>query len=250
VVPRYASRLFLLAALLWVGFAPSAFAVRAPSVSALVPSENRVGGSGQFASGRLSIEDQQSPINTPGLEGCGYETASGRLKWLNRDPIQESGGINLYRFVSNNPLKKIDRFGLAPMSGGVGGPQMFPPGGKRPGSCPEENCNPFTLSDRAIEAQNRNHNLQLDPDPYQGAYRHCVAACLMSRCFGPLGNAATYARDIWEEDDSENSHADILGEQRGMDHANNSPKSCEAACLDTYPPMQGPPRPPPPGAGL
>jgi len=113
VVPRYASRLFLLAALLWVGFAPSAFAVRAPSVSALVPSENRVGGSGQFASGRLSIEDQQSPINTPGLEGCGYETASGRLKWLNRDPIEEEGGINLYGHVANDPINYFDPDGHA-----------------------------------------------------------------------------------------------------------------------------------------
>jgi len=127
VVPRYASRLFLLAALLWVGFAPSAFAVRAPSVSALVPSENRVGGSGQFASGRLSIEDQQSPINTPGLEGCGYETASGRLKWLNRDPIEEAGFLTLqtrgrlfrlgrpkhdYYFVENNPVNLVDPLGL------------------------------------------------------------------------------------------------------------------------------------------
>jgi len=126
VVPRYASRLFLLAALLWVGFAPSAFAVRAPSVSALVPSENRVGGSGQFASGRLSIEDQQSPINTPGLEGCGYETASGRLKWLNRDPIEEDGGINLYGLCKNNSVNRIDPLGY--QSNVIGVPGMIASG--------------------------------------------------------------------------------------------------------------------------
>ena len=34
-------------------------------------------------------------------------------KWLNRDPIQELGGINLYAFVSDNPINEIDSLGLA-----------------------------------------------------------------------------------------------------------------------------------------
>jgi uncharacterized protein RhaS with RHS repeats len=32
-------------------------------------------------------------------------------RWLNRDPIQEKGGINLYQFVGNNALKYLDAFG-------------------------------------------------------------------------------------------------------------------------------------------
>ena len=56
-----------------------------------------------------------------------YDASVGR--WINRDPIQEQGGKNLYRFASNRPLQKIDRYGLAPMSGGIGGPQFIPPGG-------------------------------------------------------------------------------------------------------------------------
>jgi hypothetical protein len=32
-------------------------------------------------------------------------------RWLNRDPIQEWGGINLYVFVDNTPARKIDPFG-------------------------------------------------------------------------------------------------------------------------------------------
>ena len=33
-------------------------------------------------------------------------------RWLNRDPIVEAGGINLYRFVVNNPVNKVDPLGL------------------------------------------------------------------------------------------------------------------------------------------
>lgn len=38
-----------------------------------------------------------------------YDASVGR--WLNRDPIQESGGINLYQFSKNSPLEVIDLFG-------------------------------------------------------------------------------------------------------------------------------------------
>jgi len=52
-------------------------------------------------------------------------------RWLNRDPIEEDGGINLYTFVDNSPPNRVDPYGNAPMSGGIGGPQFIPPGGFR-----------------------------------------------------------------------------------------------------------------------
>jgi uncharacterized protein RhaS with RHS repeats len=36
----------------------------------------------------------------------------GLQRWINRDPIQEEGGINLYGFVCNDPLNSIDTLGL------------------------------------------------------------------------------------------------------------------------------------------
>jgi RHS repeat-associated protein len=39
-----------------------------------------------------------------------YDPSSQR--WLNRDPIGENGGLNLYDFVSNDPLRYIDILGL------------------------------------------------------------------------------------------------------------------------------------------
>ncbi len=38
-------------------------------------------------------------------------------RWLNRDPIQERGGINLYGFVGNNPQRWVDSFGLQAAAG-------------------------------------------------------------------------------------------------------------------------------------
>ncbi|MBN1489015.1 MAG: RHS repeat-associated core domain-containing protein [Phycisphaerae bacterium] len=37
-----------------------------------------------------------------------------RDRWLNRDPIEEDGGLNLYAFVENCPLRGIDPLGLIP----------------------------------------------------------------------------------------------------------------------------------------
>lgn len=38
-----------------------------------------------------------------------YSTGYG--KWITRDPIAESGGLNLYAFCANNPLSNVDEYG-------------------------------------------------------------------------------------------------------------------------------------------
>jgi hypothetical protein len=45
-------------------------------------------------------------------------------RWLNRDPIQELGGVNLYEFVGNNPMDWIDPFGTC--GGAFGSRIQFP----------------------------------------------------------------------------------------------------------------------------
>jgi RHS repeat-associated protein len=37
---------------------------------------------------------------------------AGLQRWLNRDPLGEVGGINLYAFVSNEPTDRVDAFGM------------------------------------------------------------------------------------------------------------------------------------------
>lgn len=52
-----------------------------------------------------------------------YNPSSGR--WLNRDPLGELGGLNLYGFVYNDPVQRFDPFGLE--SGPYGYPYWPPP---------------------------------------------------------------------------------------------------------------------------
>jgi len=48
-----------------------------------------------------------------GLYYYGYRYYSPSMgRWLNRDPIEEQGGLNLYGFVGNNPVDRWDFLGL------------------------------------------------------------------------------------------------------------------------------------------
>lgn len=51
-----------------------------------------------------------SPMKNLGLRF--YSPGLGR--WINHDPMEESGGINLYGFVQNRPIDSTDRLGLYP----------------------------------------------------------------------------------------------------------------------------------------
>jgi len=49
-----------------------------------------------------------------GLYYYGYRFYAPNLqRWVNRDPIAEKGGLNLYGFAGNTPLNLVDLFGLA-----------------------------------------------------------------------------------------------------------------------------------------
>jgi RHS repeat-associated protein len=53
-----------------------------------------------------------------------YDQNSGRF--LNEDPITFKGGINFYRYASNNPVNRIDPFGLNPATPAIPWPWSWP----------------------------------------------------------------------------------------------------------------------------
>jgi RHS repeat-associated protein len=51
-----------------------------------------------------------------GMYYYGYRFYDPNLqRWINRDPIGEKGGLNLYGIVGNNPITKIDALGQGPV---------------------------------------------------------------------------------------------------------------------------------------
>jgi len=52
-----------------------------------------------------------------GLYYYGYRYYSPQIgRWMTRDPMQEGGGVNVYAFVNNDPINKIDPDGLEPQA--------------------------------------------------------------------------------------------------------------------------------------
>ena len=68
-----------------------------------------------------------------GLYLCGaryYDPAYGRF--INRDPIGQAGGLNLYGYAGTNPANLADPMGLCPSNGGDGLPLDIPDGVSSP----------------------------------------------------------------------------------------------------------------------
>ena len=86
------------------------------------PHNNHVRGYHRHATGRSSRRHRFCSIITPGFRRCAYQTLSRRSAWLNRDPIAEKGGVNVYEFVKNNSENRIDAFGLLCCSANGGSP--------------------------------------------------------------------------------------------------------------------------------
>lgn len=54
------------------------------------------------------------------LASAFYDPSAGR--WVSRDPIEEGGGVNLYGFVVNNGISRVDNLGCIP----VKEPEYYP----------------------------------------------------------------------------------------------------------------------------
>jgi len=73
-------------------------------------------------------------------------------------------------------------------------------------------------------------------DPWGGGFRHCMAACLLSRKLGPFGRALAGLYDMcFEDPDYPNSRNDMQAERVGESIAKDKDVSCEEGCLFVYP---------------
>jgi RHS repeat-associated protein len=76
------------------------------------PFGNTISSSGTLASANIYRFSSKEIHVVSGLYYYGYRFYDPNLqRWLNRDPLGEDGGVNLYAFVANNPVGKVDPFG-------------------------------------------------------------------------------------------------------------------------------------------
>jgi RHS repeat-associated protein len=136
-----------------------------------------------------------------------YRACSAELgRWLSRDPIAERGGINLYGYVGNDPINKIDSKGLSAW-------------------------NPIhwiqAVQDGLADVNTWNTQDRVD-DP-GGHYQHCITSCKLARKYGE-----TIAKTLgsWKEDNpcSEDTKKDMEANNVGLTAAVDKGSDCESSC--------------------
>jgi hypothetical protein len=102
--------------------------------------------------------------------------------WPNRDPIQEYGSYNLYKFVGNDPIDAIDRYGLTKIYGNWCGPDWT--GGQKEEYTPHPPGHykaPIDKLDSACEVHDKcyyqaRQDYPCDKDKRSDAFRNCDRA--------------------------------------------------------------------------
>ncbi len=116
-------------------------------------------------------EDKESGLYYYGYRF--YNPSTGR--WLSRDPIEEKGGLNLYEFVLNDPIAKIDALGNSPQGAALIGAIAVI------SSC--------ALPYHVYALSHYGHR--------SDKFRHCWVSCKMSRtCGGMITEIAGLGKEV------------------------------------------------------
>lgn len=107
------------------------------------PFGNTISTSGSLATANTyRFSSKEIHVNS-GMYYYGYRFYDPNLqRWSNRDPINENGGLNLYRFAANDPLSQADTDGLSlkDIGKGIAGDGKL---------CTAANCNKIKCKDKA-----------------------------------------------------------------------------------------------------
>jgi uncharacterized protein RhaS with RHS repeats len=155
----------------------------------------------------------------------------GVQRWINRDPIQEKGGKNLYRFVNNDPNRRVDSFGLED-------PQIM----NLDWSC--LNCYLQLFLQRRKIMGRAAYEAATDPvyggighvDGPEDAIRHCLAGCYLAKAMRAIPACKdTLASEVIADEErnrSNRSQVDIENGIEGSRAPNNS--DCQEYCRKAY----------------
>ena len=164
-----------------------------------------------------------------------YNPAWGR--WINRDPIAESGGVNIYAMVSNNPSNLKDEYGMASSACGLS-------------DDPEAGLFYRPTVNTLMEYADRMENQFMTGGhgDYGGAFSHCVFHCALKRTrqkfagatLGELSSrlAVLLHNVVFEYGPyaDTTSEGDITANFAGHDAADGC-GTCVEDCLKIYPPI-------------
>jgi RHS repeat-associated protein len=155
-------------------------------------------------------------------------------RWLSRDPLENAEltqGPNLYSYVHNNPVNRIDPLGLFPhledmidlVSGAVRSRSLW-------------------LDDVAADLESRHGS----HSKHGGALSHCIFHCLFHRGAGPVASSVAVTAHNWafenrhnpipllRDSADETSPGDREANRRGQKCARGR-GSCVQECLKSYP---------------
>ncbi|HOK76732.1 MAG TPA: RHS repeat-associated core domain-containing protein [Verrucomicrobiota bacterium] len=182
---------------------------------------------------------------TSGLYYYGYRLYDPYLqRWLNRDPTGENGGVNLFRYVRNKPVIRLDpdgRFSVPPWArwpGGIGLVVAVLWAGDALWHC-DRACVYWmdgTLARARIEANtiaagDSTHN---DEGSRADSLVHCIAACRLARDPGNCGTSQRALDSLQARENRQTlpSMMDTLNNIQGysIGMAGKNPDACARDC--------------------